>query len=171
MIDFLPVIRRTLQRDGITIDHITYYSVGLSPWIACREGMERLFIRRDPRDLSRIYVSDPGAAGYMEIPYRDLSRPAISLWEHRLALRRLRERRIKDIDEASLFEAVAEMRAIEQKAASSTRTARRNRTRRLPEAPPLRRRRRSPLVSCLPRARQMKHSHRSMRSKDGERGS
>jgi putative transposase len=136
LIDFLPVIRRTLQRDGITIDHVTYYSTGLSPWIVRREGMERLLIRRDPRDLSRIYVFDPGTAGYIEVPYHDLSRPAISLWEHRLALRRLRERRIKDIDEVSLFEAIAEMRAIEQKAAASTRTARRNRTRRLSDAPP-----------------------------------
>jgi putative transposase len=136
LIDFLPVIRRTLQRNGITIDHVTYFSAGLSPWIARREGLERLLIRRDPRDISRIYVFDPGAAGYIEVPYRDLSRPVISLWEHRLALRRLRERRMKDIDEASLFEAVAELRAIEQEAAASTRTARRNRTRRPPEAPP-----------------------------------
>jgi putative transposase len=137
LIDFLPVVRRALQRNGITIDHVTYYSPALNPWIARREGMERLLIRRDPRDISRIYVFDPGAAGYIEVPYRYLSRPAISLWEHRLALRRLRERRIKEIDETALFEAVAEMRAIEQNAAASTRTARRNRTRRLSSAPPL----------------------------------
>lgn len=136
LIDFLPVIRRTLQRDGITIDHVTYYSTALSPWIARREEMERLLIRRDPRDISRIYVFDPDTPGYIEIPYRDLSRPAISLWEHRLALRRLREQRNGEIDEASLFRAVAEMRAVEQKAVASTRTARRNRTRRLSDALP-----------------------------------
>lgn len=136
LIDFLPVIRRTLQRDGITIDHVTYYSPALSPWIARREGMERLLIRRDPRDISRIYVFDPDTPGYIEIPYRDLSRPAISLWEHRLALRRLHEQHNGEIDEASLFRAVAEMRAIEQKAAASMRTARRNRMRRLSDATP-----------------------------------
>jgi putative transposase len=135
LIDFLPIVRRTIQRNGITIDHVTYYCSALSPWIARREGMERLLIRRDPRDLSRIYVFDPGEAGYLEVTYRDLSRPAISLWEHRLALRHLRGRRSKEIDEASLFEAVAEMRSIEKAAAISTRSARRNRTRRLRGVP------------------------------------
>jgi putative transposase len=137
LIDFLPVVRRTLQRNGITIDHVTYYCPALNAWIASRDGMERLLIRRDPRDISRIYVFDPGAAGYLEVPYRELSRPAISLWEHRLALRHLRQRRSKEIDEALLFDAVAEMRAIEKDAANSTRSARRNRARRIPGTPHL----------------------------------
>ncbi|MBT9585052.1 DDE-type integrase/transposase/recombinase [bacterium] len=134
LIDFLPVVRRTLRRDGIVLDHVTYYSLALNPWIAKREKMERLLIRRDPRDISRIYVFDPVTAGYLEIPYRDLSRPALSLWEHRLALRHLRARH-NPIDETSIFKAVAEMRAIEKSAVSSTKSARRNRTRRLSSAP------------------------------------
>lgn len=130
LIDFLPVFRRTVQRHGVTLDHITYFSPALSPWIARRAEKEPLLIRRDPRNLSRIYVFDPGTRGYLEIPYRDISHPAISLWEHRLALRRLRERSRSEIDEAALFHAVAELRSIEQTAARTTRTARRNRTRR-----------------------------------------
>jgi putative transposase len=31
LIDFLPVVRRTLQRNGITVDHITYFSPALRP--------------------------------------------------------------------------------------------------------------------------------------------
>lgn len=31
LIDFLPAIRRSLQRNGIVIDHITYYSDALRP--------------------------------------------------------------------------------------------------------------------------------------------
>jgi len=42
-----------------------------------------LLVRRDPRDLSRVFVLDPLDGGYLEVPTRDLSRPAISLWEHR----------------------------------------------------------------------------------------
>lgn len=136
LIDFLPVVRRTLQRNGVTIDHITYYSPALSPRIVRHEEKERLLIRRDPRDISRIYVFDADMKGYLEVPYRDLSRPAISLWEHRLALHRLREQRRQEVDEKAIFEAVAEMRAIEREAVASTRTARRNRTRRLSDAPP-----------------------------------
>lgn len=130
LIDFLPMVWRRLQRSGITIDHITYFSPALSPWISRRDTIDRLLIRRDPRDISRIYLFDPESKGYLEIPYRDLSRPAISLWEHRMAIRNLREQRREEIDETALFQAVAEMRSIEKQAVTSTRAARRNRVRR-----------------------------------------
>ncbi len=58
LIDFLPVVRRSLQRNGITIDHITYFSNALCPWIRRRDQLGPLLIRRDPRDLSRIFVLD-----------------------------------------------------------------------------------------------------------------
>jgi putative transposase len=45
-------------------------------------------------------------------------------------LRRLREQRTREIDEAALFRAVAELRDIEKAAAATTRSARRNRNRR-----------------------------------------
>lgn len=130
LIDFLPVVRRSLQRDGITIDHITYYSNSLRPWIQLRNQPTPLLIRRDPRDLSRIFVLDAEHNIYLEIPYRTLSRPAITLWEHKLARKRLREQKRTAVDEASLFAAIDEMREIERKAETLTRTARRNRTRR-----------------------------------------
>jgi putative transposase len=132
LVDFLPVVRRTLQRDGITIDHITYYSNALRPWIEARprEAQGLLVIRRDPRDLSRVFVLDRRDGSYLEVPYRTLSRPAISLWEHRLARRRIRERCRAGVNEESLFAAVEELRAIERDAVTLTRSARRNRARR-----------------------------------------
>lgn len=130
LIDFLPVVRRSLQRDGITIDHITYYSQALCSWIQRREQPGPLLIRRDPRDLSRIFVLDADHNAYLEVPYRMLLRPAITLWEHKLACKRLREQRRAVVDEASLFAAINEMHAIEREAETLTRTARRNRTRR-----------------------------------------
>jgi putative transposase len=130
LIDFLPVVRRSLQRDGITIDHITYYSNSLRPWIQWRDQPGRLLIRRDPRDLSRIFVLDAKSNCYLEVPYRTLSRPTITLWEHKLARKRLREQRRAAVDEASLFSAIDEMREIERKSEALTRTARRNRARR-----------------------------------------
>ena len=39
LIDFLPVLRRTLQRDGFTVDHIRYFSNVLKPWIASRDAL------------------------------------------------------------------------------------------------------------------------------------
>ncbi len=143
LIDFLPVVRRSLQRNGLTIDHITYYNPALRTWIRQRKPAGPLLIRRDPRDLSRIFVLDADQNAYLEVPYRMLSRPAITLWEHKLACQRLRAQRRAAVDEASLFAAIEEMRAIEREAATLTRTARRNRTRRAvgpataraPEAP------------------------------------
>jgi putative transposase len=102
----------------------------LRPWIKLRNQPTPLLIRRDPRDLSRIFVLDAEHNGYLEVPYRTLSRPAITLWEHKLARKRLREHRRTAADEASLFAAIDEMRDIERKAKALTRTARRNRTRR-----------------------------------------
>ncbi len=141
LVDFLPVLRRSLQRDGLTIDHVTYFNSALRAWITARNRPGPLLVRRDPRDLSRVFVLDPLDGGYLEVPTRDLSRPAISLWEHRLARRRLRAKHRGEIDEAALFAAVEEMRAAERDAARLTRSARRDRTRRarapdLPAAPP-----------------------------------
>jgi putative transposase len=130
LIDFLPVIRRSSQRDGIVIDHITYYSDALRPWIRLRKESVPLLIRRDPRDLSQIFVYDTENNYYFSVPYRMLSRPPITLWEHKLARKRLREQRRNKVDENSLFAAIDEMREIERNAETMTRTARRNRTRR-----------------------------------------
>ena len=95
LIDFLPIERRTLQRHGFMLDHITYYSNALSPMIANRKKYGPFIIRRDPRDISHIYILDPESHSYLEIPYRMLSRPTVTLWEHRQALNFLREKGIE----------------------------------------------------------------------------
>ena len=79
LIDFLPVIRRNIGRSGFLIDHITYYSDSLKPWIANRSNMEKFIIRRNPLDLSRVWVLDPKSRQYIEIPYRILTRPSLTL--------------------------------------------------------------------------------------------
>jgi putative transposase len=130
LVDFLPVLRRSLQRNGIRIDHLTYFSPALRAWITARDRPDPLLIRRDPRDLSRVFVLDSKDDGYLEVPTRDLSRPAISLWEHRLARRRLRTRHRGEVNETALYAAIEEMRVAEREAEHLTRSARRDRTRR-----------------------------------------
>jgi putative transposase len=129
LIDFLPIVYRTLRRDGFMLDHITYYAHMLRPFISERTKYGKFLIRRDPRDLSRIYVYLPEEKGYLEVPYRTLSHPAISLFEYRLALKRLRDNGKQQVQEHSLFKAIDEIRNIVTTAASTTRAARRNRTR------------------------------------------
>lgn len=130
LIDFLPVIRRSLRRTGFVIDHVQYFGNALRPWIARREQLGRFVLRRDPRDISRIWVLDPKGGAYIEVPYRTLSHPPISAWEQQAAIARLRERGRAEVDEDKLFAMVAQMRTITEQAAASTRKARRDRQRR-----------------------------------------
>ena len=130
LVDFLPVIRRAIRRTGFVIDHVTYYADVLKPWIARRDRLERFVIRRDPRDLSRVWVLDPEGVCYVEVPYRTLSHPAVTLWEQRRAVARLRERGRARVDEAAVFRTIEQMRAITATAARERRRARRDGARR-----------------------------------------
>jgi len=130
LVDFLPVIRRTLTRSGFVVGHVQYYRDALKPWIARREQLGRFVLRRDPRDISRIWVLDPDGGAYLEVPYRTLSRPPVSVWEQHAAVRRLRELGRAEVDENALFAMVEQMRQVTDVAAATTRRARRDRERR-----------------------------------------
>jgi putative transposase len=126
LIDFLPIERRLVRRDGVRLHAIAYWADVLSTWIGEREPM---IVRYDPRDLSRIYLLGPDGT-YYDLAYRDLQRPPISLWEHRLALKRLREEGRALVDEAAIFGTIEAMRAIADEAVRSSKRARRQRERR-----------------------------------------
>lgn len=131
LVDFLPVIRRTLTRTGFVIDHVHYFSDALKPWIARRDQSSRFVIRRDPRDISRVWVLDPDGGSYLEVPYRTLSHPPVSVWEHKAAVERLRTQGRAQVDEDALFRMVEQMRSITEAAAAITRKARRDAARRI----------------------------------------
>lgn len=139
LIDFLPVIRRTLRRTGFTIDHVQYFSDALKPWIARREKLGRFVIRRDPRDISRIWVLDPEGANYIDVPYRRMSHPPVSVWEQRAATTALRAAGREEIDEDALFRTIEKMRQVVTNAAALTKRARRAADRRTDRPSPARR--------------------------------
>lgn len=112
LVDFLPVIRWTLTRTGSVIDHVRYFSDALKPWIARRGKLDRFVIRRDPRQISRIWVLDSEGGSYLPVSYRTLSHPAVSVWERRTALERLRVEGRAQFDEEELFQMVEQMRTI-----------------------------------------------------------
>ena len=130
LVDFLPVIRRKVTRTGFVIDHVGYFSNALKPWIARRERLGKFVIRRDPRDISRVWVLEPDGDQYLEVPYRTLSRPAVTLWEHHQALARLRQQGREQVDEQALFSMIEQMRSISDEAQRATRKQRRGRERR-----------------------------------------
>lgn len=127
LIDFLPIERRMVRREGISLHSIAYWSDVLRTWIGERQKM---IVRYDPRDLSRIFLLAPDG-DYYDLTYRDLSRPPITLWEQRLALKRLREAGALHIDEAAIFRTIEKMRLIVDEAMTATKIARRQRERRL----------------------------------------
>ncbi|KND57440.1 TniA putative transposase [Candidatus Burkholderia verschuerenii] len=130
LIDFLPMERRLVRRQGVFLHSISYWSDVLRTLIGEREKM---VVRYDPRDLSRIYLWAPDGR-YYDLSYADLRRPAISLWEHRLALKRLREDGRAQVDEDAIFAAIDRMRGIVDRAIVETKTLRRQRERRLQAA-------------------------------------
>lgn len=127
LIDFLPIERRLIRREGISLHSIHYWSSVLTTWIGERQKM---MVRYDPRDLSRIYLLGPDGR-YYDLSYRDVRRPPITLWEQRLALKRLREEGRLEVDEGAIFRTIDAMRVITDQAVASSKMARRQRERRL----------------------------------------
>jgi putative transposase len=126
LIDFLPMDRRLVRREGVFLHSIGYWSPVLTTWIGERE---RFIVRFDPRDLSRLHLLGPDGQ-YYDLTYRDLGRPPISLWEHRLAVKRLRDEAHRAVNEDTIFEAIETMRQIVHTATTETKTIRRQRERR-----------------------------------------
>jgi putative transposase len=134
-LDFMPFIERTVQEYGVVVDNICYYSDVLRKWIHALEpgdsSRKRKFIfRLDYRDISVIQFFDPDTQSYAPIPYRDATHPPISVWELRAAEKRIKERGLSAVNETLIFEALEEMREIEQHAETQTKRARRENQRR-----------------------------------------
>ena len=77
--------------------------------------------------MREIYFWDPSNKTYIPIPYRDRARPPVSRWEIQAAEKRLRAAGYARVDEALIFQAVEEMRKLEQASEHKTKKARRAR--------------------------------------------
>ncbi|PZU91425.1 MAG: transposase [Chryseobacterium sp.] len=129
-LDFMPFFERTVQEYGVLIDHITYYDDVLRKYIHSRQDTskysrkQKYIFKRDPRDISIIYFYDPDINDYFEIPYRDTSKPSISIWEFNEVVTKLQKNNAL-INEDSIFEAYKEMDEIELKAIRETKKLKR----------------------------------------------
>lgn len=134
-LDLMPYLERTVQNYGIAIDEVHYYHDVLRPWINATDSenprqKRQFLVRRDPRDISVIYFFDPEVKLYYEIPYRDVSRPPMSIWEFREARKRVKTDGLKEINEDIIFESYNRMRELEEEAQKKTKKARRDGQRR-----------------------------------------
>jgi putative transposase len=126
LVDFLPSEQRVLQRDGFHLFHIRYWSNELR-WLMGQET-RKYTLKYDPRDLSRIFVLTED--GIIEARPADLTRPAITLWEHRAARRALREAGRRSVDEDLIFRTIEAQRDLVDSAARQTKAIRRHQARR-----------------------------------------
>ncbi|MFC4349518.1 Mu transposase C-terminal domain-containing protein [Kordiimonas lipolytica] len=124
LIDFLPLKHRTIQRYGFVWDYIHYYDPVLRTYLD-REDKRKFIIRRDPRDLSKVYFYCPETDQYFEIPYRNLDNPSVTLWEWTATRERLKQKGLDARDEDTIFEAYEENRRELEEARIKTKRARR----------------------------------------------
>ena len=134
-LDFLPIVKRTIQRSGVVIDHIHYYSdifrnyLHEEAWngsdrFAKRKKSGSYIFKRDPRDISKIYFLDEKESRYVEVAYADMRRPPMSLWDYRAALKKAQEFFDKNsIDEEKIFAAYNRLREIEEDSKKSKKNA------------------------------------------------
>lgn len=135
LLDFLPLFRRTVQTYGVAIDGLTYYADVLRPWINAEDpespGKKRLFnLRRDPRDISKIWFYDPEMEQYHQLTFADQSLPTMSVWEYNLAKAKARSEGMKSVNEHEVLRALAELREQVDSASARTKKARRIQQRR-----------------------------------------
>lgn len=130
-LDFMPYIERTIQQYGVQADDIQYYSDVLRPYInmTSKNGKRTFVFRRDPRDVSILYFWDPELRQYAEIPYRNSSRPPMSLWELREIRTRLAKEQRATIDEEAIFQTLERMRLHQEQAVKATKAVRRAKSR------------------------------------------
>lgn len=121
--DFLPFEHRMVRRDGIHLFNIRYFDNVLSAFAGLSK--DKMMVKYDPRDLSRVILQDP-QGNYWDIPYADLRRPRITLWEHRQAMQRLRTAGRSAVDEQMIFDAISAQLDIVAEAARRTKAARRS---------------------------------------------
>ena len=130
--DFMPIIERTVQNDGVSIDNINYWDDVLRPWIGLKDPEHPSEVRpipsgRDPRDISSLCSGSPRAEGIFEL---DPEHPPMSLWEWQKAQADASKDGVHKSDEHKVFQYVEQNRGMEEKAAEANKVARRAQERR-----------------------------------------
>jgi putative transposase len=103
-LDFLPLQRRVIGREGIELFGLKYSCAALAQEIDL--GRKRV-VRYDPRDLSRVYLEQSHSQP-LAVPLRDPLTPTLSLWELR-AIKRSKTNTRNIEDPETLRRALAQM--------------------------------------------------------------
>lgn len=137
-INWFPLVERTIQRYGIRIDFLEYYSESLAWLVRNRKNYGPVEIRRHPFDVRVIYVKHPDRKAedpesdeeeWIPVYVRQLNFPVASIYELQAA-RREALRRKREPTPALLGKIIDEQQQHIQDAIKKTKTAHREATRR-----------------------------------------
>lgn len=129
-LDFMPYFERTVQEYGVQNEGVFYWTDALRRLVHMPDPRHpsnaKYFIcRYDPRDMSCIWLYDDESEQYIHVPYKNLTRPSISLWEIKKAKRLLKETYKKVANEELIFKSIDKMREIVDGESNKTKAARR----------------------------------------------
>jgi putative transposase len=93
-VNWYPLCYRSIQRYGIRIDYLDYYSEELEQLVRNRKGLGRIAVRRNPFDVREIYFLHPTTKEWRVVPTRHINFPIASLYELQAAKKKaLRDKR------------------------------------------------------------------------------
>ena len=120
-ISLLYTEERTVQRYGVRIDHVTYWSEVLIPFV----GTDVKFtFKVDPRDISSIYFFHPDHKEYYRIPCKNPTFPPMTRWELREVIKYLKRKGKSEITEFDIISAYKFLEKLKKESQEKTKKAR-----------------------------------------------
>jgi putative transposase len=120
---FLPVVKRTIQVNGIRIDHHFYYDDVLNLYIKNPPKKKWIF-RVNPSQLEKIYFYNDEVKRHFTIPLKNTAIPPFSKEELSETMSDLKEKGVP-ISEESIHENIERRRSMIEEAKGKTKKARR----------------------------------------------
>ena len=120
---FLPVVKRTIQINGIRIDHHFYYDDVLNLYIKNPPKKKWIF-RVNPSQLEKIYFYNDEMKRHFTIPLKNTAIPTFSKEELSETMSDLKEKGVP-ISEDSIHENIERRRSMIEEAKGKTKKARR----------------------------------------------
>lgn len=128
-LSFMPHTFRTIRSQGIVWDGIYYFSDNIRSLIGSVDPETRkpkkYIVRRDPRNITCIWVYDDQSKYYLKVPFADPTLSFRSIWDLNETKAHLKRLGQTEYNEGMLSRAYDNMRAIEDDAKKTTKAARR----------------------------------------------